>query len=291
MSNVVLVDGNNLFHAGWHTTQGLRDSRGRPTGAAVTFLTQLAGIRRTLKTNLPFLVAWDRTPEWRTLIYPEYKGNRDRSSGSDNSDFNWAKELLLEALPKMGVLQISGYIDRDDIRYGIEADDIASIYAHTGQAHILISSDKDWLQLIGAQPETQIYRQIQKTLVATPEQFHEATGYPTTEIYRKAKALTGESGDNIPGLLGIGPKTALKWLMNEKVSSAVNEKIDEWVSNPEGFNRSYKLFSLDIRDIPVGSIQYVTVDAVRDAKEAEACLSGLGAHQKVTNRLWEQVWW
>lgn len=283
MLRKILVDGNNVAHAAYHTSKGLRDARGRPTGMSSTFLQTLLVSRRIFDEPVDYVVAWDSQNSWRKSVFPDYKANR---TWSNDKDLEYAFEILKEeVLPALGVHQV--WAVRED-GMGLEADDIAALYFYTDECTMFVSSDKDWLQL-HKEDQTKIYRTVQKRLVTTDEEFEDETGYPTPYLMRACRAITGEKGDNIPGLDGVGVKTALKYMRGESISQTASQRIQAWLNDPEGYNRSYQLFSLEPKCIPTEPT-YRAVQAARDHGQAVRALESISAASMVRNNFVSMMW-
>lgn len=220
MKNLLLIDGNSmLFRAYYATVYGrmMKTSNGIPTNAVYGFITM---INKALDMIQPdaVLVAWDAgKPTFRHATYKEYKGTR--------------KELDQELIVQFPIAR--EYLDSYGlVRYeceGIEADDIIGSFARQHpevNIHIL-SSDRDLLQLID--PTTDVYlmkKGISEMEVMNEEKLMETMGIKPCQII-DLKALMGDSADNIPGVKGIGEKTALKLLAQYETVDRVYEHIDE----------------------------------------------------------------
>ena len=287
-SKLVVVDGNNISHAAFHTSQNMRDSRGRPTGMTVTFLSMLLSARKAFNFPCEFVVAWDGRNCWRKGLYSEYKANR---KSEPDTDYQWSRESLEELLPSLGIHQVRANCQFKGDTYGLEADDIAALYIYTNQTRTLVSSDKDWLQLWDEDGDpVRIYRSVQKHLIETQEDFQEATGYSSVEEMRFCKALTGESGDNIPGIKGVGTVTARKFYHNEiAAEKPVYRTITSWLEDPLGYPRSYALWSLDLECIPKEPY-YMGVNGTKNAEMAHNALDNIEASKLISQRIWDKLW-
>lgn len=220
MKNLLLIDGNSmLFRAYYATLYGrmMKTSNGIPTNAVYGFITMINKALDMVKPDAVF-VAWDAgKPTFRHETYTEYKGTR--------------KQLDQELLVQFPIAR--EYLDSYGItRYeceGIEADDIIGSLAKKYpdvNIHIL-SSDRDLLQLID--PTTDVYlmkKGITEMEVMNEDKLMETMGIKPCQII-DLKALMGDSADNIPGVKGIGEKTALKLLSEYGTVDNVYEHIDE----------------------------------------------------------------
>ena len=220
MKNLLLIDGNSmLFRAYYATLYGrmMKTSNGIPTNAVYGFITMINKALDMVKPDAVF-VAWDAgKPTFRHETYTEYKGTR--------------KQLDQELIVQFPIAR--EYLDSYGItRYeceGIEADDIIGSLAKKYpdvNIHIL-SSDRDLLQLID--PTTDVYlmkKGITEMEVMNEEKLMETMGIKPCQII-DLKALMGDTADNIPGVKGIGEKTALKLLSEYETVDNVYEHIDE----------------------------------------------------------------
>ena len=220
MKNLLLIDGNSmLFRAYYATLYGrmMKTSNGIPTNAVYGFITMINKALDMVKPDAVF-VAWDAgKPTFRHETYTVYKGTR--------------KKLVHELIVQFPIAR--DYLDSYGItRYeceGIEADDIIGSLAKKYpdvNIHIL-SSDRDLLQLID--PTTDVYlmkKGITEMEVMNEEKLMETMGIKPCQII-DLKALMGDSADNIPGVKGIGEKTALKLLNEYETVDNVYEHIDE----------------------------------------------------------------
>ena len=220
MKNLLLIDGNSmLFRAYYATLYGrmMKTSNGVPTNAVYGFITM---IHKALDMIQPdaVLVAWDAgKPTFRHQAFSDYKGTR--------------KQLDQELIVQFPIAR--EYLDSYGLkRYeceGIEADDIIGSMAKKYpdvMIHIL-SSDRDLLQLID--PTTDVYlmkKGISEMEVMDEARLMETMGIQPCQII-DLKALMGDTADNIPGVKGIGEKTALKLLGDYQTVDNVYEHIDE----------------------------------------------------------------
>ena len=208
-----------LFRAYYGTIYARRmsTSTGLPTNAVFGFITMLHKAIETIKPD-SILVAWDAgKPTFRHEKYKEYKGTR--------------KELDEDLIVQMPIVR--EFLDAAHIlRYeqeGYEADDIIGSMAKQTKDidTTILTSDKDLLQLIA--PTTRVL--LMKKGITEMELMDEASLREKYELAPKQitdlKGLMGDSSDNIPGVKGIGEKTALKLLHQYETVEGVYEHIDE----------------------------------------------------------------
>ncbi|MBM9605473.1 DNA polymerase I [Desulfopila inferna] len=195
-----LIDGSAYIYRAYHAIAPLTNSKGIPTNAVFGFVNIL---RRLIKDKAPhyLCVAFDsRGPVFRHEMYPEYKGNRP----------DMPEDLAVQ-IPYIKAL-VKGYnipcFEEDDF----EADDIiASLAVKLGdQGHdvIIVSGDKDLLQLVN---DRVVMWDPMKDKIMTPEEIEKKYTIKTSDLLDYF-ALIGDSSDNVPGVPGVGPKTAAKLL-------------------------------------------------------------------------------
>ncbi len=199
-ARMLLIDGSNQAFRAFFAIQGdMRGTDGSPTKALFGFSSMLD---RLMKSYRPTYVAvlFDRGQSFRNALYPDYKGQRPdmpedlRSQWPDFIPF--CEELGMTALA----------ID------GWEADDLigtlATRLAGPEVEAWIVSSDKDFAQLVG--PHIKLF-DVGKDQVLGAAEVEEKWGVPPAKII-DLLALMGDSSDNIPGVVGVGPKKAAKYL-------------------------------------------------------------------------------
>jgi DNA polymerase I len=197
---LILVDGSSYLYRAFHALPPLSNSKGEPTGAVLGVLNML---NKMIKEELPDRIAVVFDAPGRTFrddLFEQYKAHR----AAMPDDLRSQVQPLLEVVAAMGLplLRVAG----------VEADDVIGTLAKQGAESgydVLISTgDKDMAQLVGARvglintmSNTRLDRAgVKAKFDVFPEQI---VGY---------LALVGDSSDNIPGITGVGPKTAAKWL-------------------------------------------------------------------------------
>ena len=214
MKKVILVDGNNLMFRSYYATvysgNSMKNKEGFPTNALYGFVNM---INKIITEEEPkyIMVAFDIGKTFRHDNYEEYKGGRIETPDDLKIQFPKAKEIL----NAMGIkyLECSGY----------EADDIIgtlSKMVDNNDEYIatIVSSDKDLLQLISNDVEVKLLKQ-KDHIRMNRDVFFETYGIEPIKMI-DLKALMGDASDNIPGVKGIGEKTALKLL--QKYNSIEN---------------------------------------------------------------------
>jgi len=220
MKNLILVDGNNLLFRSYYATayngNFMKNSKGFPTNALFGFTNM---INKILNEEKPthIIVAFDKGKTFRHEKYTEYKAGRIQMPDELKQQFPLAKELLTN----MGIT----YYEIDNY----EADDIIGTFAkfceedenYTGT---IISSDKDLLQLISKTVDIKLLKS-KDYIRYNEETFKQDYGIEPINII-DLKALMGDPSDNIPGVKGIGEKTALKLLQQYKTLDGIYDNID-----------------------------------------------------------------
>ncbi len=203
MEKLVLIDGNSLINRAFYAMPVLTTKDGVPTNAVYGFLNMLFKIFTDEKPT-HMAVAFDlKAPTFRHKMYDGYKATRKPMPEELRPQIPLLKELL-------GLMNIT-VVDKE----GVEADDIiGTIAKHTSISTQIYTGDKDSFQLVD--DETSVYftrRGITDIDVYSVDNFKEKTGIEPIQII-DLKALMGDSSDNIPGVQGIGEKTA-KTLIEE----------------------------------------------------------------------------
>ena len=221
MKRLVIIDGKSVFYRGYYAMGNLSTSEGVPTGGVYGFAAIAMEIVRKLDPT-KVVVAWDSrsSTSKRKAIYNEYKAGRVKPG----EDFYAQIPYLEELVRALGW----GFVECEDY----EADDIIGTLAREadeegGWETFIVSSDLDMLQIVDE--NTRMYRilkgfsELEELDVAGVEKKY---GIRKSQ-FLDLKALKGDSSDNIPGVPGVGEKTAAK-LLNEYGSvKGVYEHIDE----------------------------------------------------------------
>ena len=221
MKKIILVDGNNLLFRSFYATayKGIimRNSKGFPTNALYGFINMM---NKTIEEEKPeyILVAFDRGKTFRHDKYSDYKAGRATMPEDLGLQFPKAKEVL----DAMGIK----HFDIDNY----EADDIIGTLARIVDEEdqfiaTIVSSDKDLLQLISDEVTVKLLKTSGYIMMDKNE--FKAT-YKTDPIKMiDLKALMGDASDNIPGVKGIGEKTAITLIEKYGSLEGVYEHLDE----------------------------------------------------------------
>ncbi|SET44458.1 DNA polymerase I [Oceanobacillus limi] len=220
MSNkLVLIDGNSIIYRAFFALPLLNNDKGVYTNAVYGFTTMLLRILEEQKPT-HMLVAFDAgKTTFRHNTYKEYKGGRQKTPPELSEQFPLVKELLDKFNVKH--YQLDQY----------EADDIIgtlSKQANEAQWDVsVISGDKDLLQLVSDSVTVNVTKKgISDVEAYTPSYMMEKMEISPEQII-DLKALMGDSSDNIPGVPGVGEKTATKLLKQHKTLEEVYEHVDE----------------------------------------------------------------
>ncbi len=242
MEKLVLIDGNSLINRAFYAMPVLSTQDGKYTNAVYGFLNMFFKMLQDVKPTF-VAVAFDvKAPTFRHALYTEYKGTRKPMP----EELRPQIPLLKEVLTKMGV-----YITE---KAGIEADDIIGTIAKATDVETFIfTGDKDSFQLVDE--NTSVYftrRGITDIEEYNYNNFTEKTGINPKQII-DLKSLMGDSSDNIPGIAGIGEKTAKTLIqtygsLNEiyahtlELKGKLKEKIE---NGKESAYLSYKLATIN----------------------------------------------
>lgn len=218
---LVIIDGKSVFYRGYYAMPNLSTKDGTPTGGVYGFAVMALEVVRQLKPNY-VCVAWDKSKtniRSRREIYPEYKANRKPAP----PDFYEQIPILHDLLDSLGwpLYELDDY----------EADDLMGAFAkqasEQGIESYLVTSDLDVLQLVNE--HTHIYTlkkglsHIEHFDVAAFEAKYGVSAHQWVDV----KALKGDSSDNIPGVAGVGEKTALQLIKDYHTLDGVYEHLDD----------------------------------------------------------------
>lgn len=222
MRKIAIIDGKSVFYRGYYAMGHLSLPDGTPTGAVYGFISILLAVVEQLKPDNVY-VAWDikgTSMSKRTEIYPEYKAGRVKPP----EDFYAQIPILQDILREFGI----PFLETDNY----EADDIIATLAKQVaersdcQAY-LISSDLDMLQLLAPNVEMWALKTgLTKVEEYTPAKFEAKYGLKV-EQFLDLKSLQGDSSDNIPGVAGVGPKTATDLLQKYGTLEKIYENLAE----------------------------------------------------------------
>ncbi|NLK02722.1 MAG: DNA polymerase I [Clostridiaceae bacterium] len=206
---VMLLDGNSLMNRAYYGLAGrqnLNAADGTPTGAVYAFLNMFLRYRDLIQPDLIFALFDRPEPTFRHEVYSEYKGDRKKMP----DELAMQMPLVKELLDALGVKRYEAP--------GYEADDLIGTLAHKAVAQgyevTIVSGDRDTFQLINENTDVlmPVSRQgLTQQEVINLEVLADRYGLIPEQIV-DLKALMGDSSDGIPGIKGVGEKTALKLL-------------------------------------------------------------------------------
>jgi DNA polymerase-1 len=217
VDRLLIIDGHAYAYRAFHAIRDLRSPSGRPTNAVYGFVKMLAKMRSAIEpTHL--IVVWDGgLSAERVSALPEYKAQRPGMPD--------------DLKPQLD--EIVGYLEAAGIasfrREGVEADDyiacLARRAADAGMAVVIASSDKDFMQLVSARIGL-LNPNDKSEAVWTDEQVRAKSGVEPSQVLDWL-SLTGDSVDNIPGVPGVGPKTAAGLLKQFGSAAQLYARLDE----------------------------------------------------------------
>ena len=220
MKKVILVDGNNLMFRSYYATlysgSMMTNKEGFPTNALFGFVNMM---NKIINEESPeyIMVAFDIGKTFRHEKYDYYKGKRDETPDDLKKQFPVAKKIL----NAMGIkyFELAGY----------EADDIIGTFAKKIDEEpefvgTIVSSDKDLLQLISDDVDVKLLKQ-KDYIRMNKEVFFNTYGLEPPRMV-DLKSLMGDASDNIPGVKGIGEKTAIKLLQTYHTLDGIYENLN-----------------------------------------------------------------
>ncbi|MEU6095564.1 DNA polymerase I [Streptomyces sp. NPDC047079] len=218
---LMLMDGHSLAYRAFFAlpAENFTTATGQPTNAIYGFTSMLAN---TLRDEAPthFAVAFDVSRKtWRSEEFTEYKANRSKTP----DEFKGQVELIGELLDAMHAhrFAVEGY----------EADDVIATLATQAEAEgfevLIVTGDRDSFQLV-SEHTTVLYptKGVSELTRFTPEKVVEKYGL-TPAQYPDFAALRGDPSDNLPGIPGVGEKTAAKWINQFGSFAELVERVDE----------------------------------------------------------------
>lgn len=266
MENFVIIDGSSLLNRAFYAIRLLSNKKGIFTNGIYGFLNMLDKINADYEPKYMCVVFDRKEKTFRKDIYDDYKGNRMKFPDELSVQF----PILKDILTKMGIKVLD--------KAGFEADDLAGTLTMIDDKDIkkfLITGDKDYLQLIKDDTDVIITKKgVSEFDTYNIEKMNEVYGLSPDEFI-DLKALMGDQSDNIPGIYGIGEKTALKILSEYRTIENLYNHIDELKFNKtnqriiDGKDMAFlskKLATIvkDV-DIPMNIDDYKINDADNDA--------------------------
>ncbi len=211
---VYLIDGSAYIYRAYHAVQPLSNSKGLQTNAVFGFINILRKLLREKKPKFMAVAFDSRGKVFRHDMYPEYKANRPAMPEDLAEQIPYIKEFVASS----NILCLE--------EAGIEADDLiasaAIALSAQGYSVVVVSGDKDLLQLVNESVE--MWDPMKDTLmnIAAVEAKYKVSPDRLLDMF----ALVGDSADNIPGVPGIGPKTAEKLIAEFKTIDGLYAGVD-----------------------------------------------------------------
>ncbi|HLS04633.1 MAG TPA: DNA polymerase I [Actinomycetales bacterium] len=218
---LLLVDGHSMAYRAFFAlpVENFATTTGQPTNAVYGFTSMLINLMRDEQPT-HMAVAFDVSRKsFRTEEYPDYKATRDKTP----DEFKSQVPLIREVLASLEIMTLE--------KEGFEADDLIATLAQegvdAGYEVLVISGDRDTFQLVTSDVTVLYPRKGVSDLVRmTPTAVEDRYGV-SPERYPDMAALVGEKSDNLPGVPGVGDKTAAKWLTTYGDLEAIVARVDE----------------------------------------------------------------
>lgn len=289
MENFVIIDGSSLLNRVFYAIRLLSNKKGIFTNGIYGFLNMLDKIKVDYDPKYICVVFDRKEKTFRKDIYDDYKGNRMKFPDELSVQF----PILKDILTKMGIKVLD--------KAGFEADDLAGTLTMIDDKNVkklLITGDKDYLQLIKDDTDVIITKRgVSEFDTYNIDKMNEVYGLSPDEFI-DLKALMGDQSDNIPGIYGIGEKTALKILSEYRTIENLYEHIDEFKVNKtnqrikDGKDMAFlskKLativkdvdISMDIEDYKIGDEDTEGLREIYEDLELNTRLNSLSGSKKI----------
>jgi DNA polymerase I len=211
---IYLIDGTAYIHRAYHAIRGLSNSRGLPTNAIFGFTRMLLKLMQDRSPEYAAIFLDAKGPTFRHDIYKDYKANRPAMPEDMAVQIPYIKDIT--AAFNLPIIEMSGY----------EADDLIGTLARVaekeGYTVIMVTADKDFLQLITEKAE--IWDPMKESVIDI--QFIRENYRVEPPQMIDIQGLSGDSTDNIPGVPGIGQKTALDLIQTHGSMEQLFNKLD-----------------------------------------------------------------
>ena len=214
MKKFVIIDGNNLMFRAFYALPQLANFDGEISNAVFGFTNMLVKVIKEINPNY-IAVTFDVSKKnFRHEKFSDYKGTRKPTPTELVSQFPIVKDLL----KKMNIAVVE--------KVGLEADDLMGCLSRMFDTHnIIVSADRDSFQLINDNTEIMFPKKgITETISVTKDNLKEIYGVEPCQVI-DLKSLMGDSSDNIPGVAGVGEKTALQLINTYNTLDGVYENI------------------------------------------------------------------
>ncbi len=212
---IYMIDGSAYIYRAYHAVRGLSNSKGLPTNAVFGFTRMLLKLIEDRSPEYIGMFFDSKGPTFRHKIYKEYKANRPPMPEDLSVQIPYIKKITKGF--NLPVIEMPGF----------EADDLIGTCAHTaekkGFSVIMVTGDKDFMQLV---TEKSIIWDPMKDKTIDEKSIREVKGVESSMMV-DVMGLSGDTADNIPGVPGIGPKTALSLIKTYGSMKDLYEKVDE----------------------------------------------------------------
>ena len=249
---LILFDGHALVHRAFHALPSLSASKtGEPTGAVYGFVLQLLKVLQDLRpTHLA--MAFDRpAPTFRHLEFEEYKAQRPKAPDELVRQLGRVRDVVRAF--NIPIFELDGY----------EADDIIGTISRQAAAQgintIIVTGDNDELQLVSEKAKVLLpQRGFADSTLCDPKSVQEKYGVSPEQI-PDLKGLQGDPSDNIPGVPGIGPKTAARLIQEfgsvdgiyQRLGEVTPDKLRETLRAQEAQARQSRRLATIVTDVPI----------------------------------------
>ena len=216
MDKFVIIDGNNLMYRAFYALPQLSNFEGVISNAVFGFTNMLVKVIKEVNPKY-IAVAFDVSKKnFRHEKFPEYKGTRKPTPPELISQFPIVKELL----QKMNVCVVE--------KNGLEADDLMGCLSSQFQTeNIIVSADRDAFQLINNHTSIMFPKKgITETIMLNQNNLKDYYGVEPNQVI-DLKSLMGDTSDNIPGVSGVGEKTALTLIQKYETLDNVYNHVNE----------------------------------------------------------------
>jgi len=211
---IYLIDGTAYIHRAYHAIRGLTNSRGLPTNAIFGFTRMLIKLMEDRSPEYIGMFFDAKGPTFRHDLYKEYKANRPAMPEDMAVQIPYIKEVT--AAFNLPIIEMPGY----------EADDLIGTLARRAEKEgfkvVMVTGDKDFMQLIT--DKTAIWDPMKDNSIDI-DTIREKFGLEPSQMI-DVQGLSGDATDNIPGVPGIGPKTALDLVKTYNSMQELYEKLD-----------------------------------------------------------------
>ncbi|MHB8070913.1 MAG: DNA polymerase I [Candidatus Cryosericum sp.] len=268
----VLVDGSSILYRAFFAMPHLTTATGAPTGAILGTMTMLLSIIEELQPEFMGVFFDRKAATYRHELFEEYKANRE----------TMPDELVGQLVNLKQLVRSLGIVTRE--KDGFEADDFIGIYSVAARLQsvpcIIYSGDNDLLQLTDDNTSVRItVKGVKQIREYTPALISQEFGLTAPQLV-DVKALMGDTSDNIPGVRGIGEKTALKLVQD---FGSVQELLEK--GGPE----RYRVLLSENRDLILRNKSLVTIRKELDETTDLSDLQRLAPDVDQSSRLFQSL--